>query len=209
MGSGSLSDWAADTYMGGMTGDQIANIAFLALLGAALGGSYLVSQRGNMGRVAQQASIWALIFVGVVAAFGMWGDIQRSVRPMQSVTAGGEIVVPRSPDGHYYLVAEINGTPVNFVVDTGASDMVLTQGDAARAGIDPSTLRYVGQAMTANGMVSTAAVTLDSVMLGGVIDEGVRAVVNGGEMGGSLLGMRYLDRFSSIQIRDGELVLTR
>ena len=122
---------------------------------------------------------------------------------------GTVIEVPRAPDGHYYLIMEINEVPVRFVVDTGASDMVLAEQDAIRAGVDMDRLIFSGRALTANGMVETAPVRLDQVALEGVVDTGVRAVVNAGQMEESLLGMAYLDRFDRIAIADGQLVLTR
>ena len=65
--------------------------------------------------------------------------------------------VPRSADGHYYLTMEVNGAPIRFVVDTGATELVLSRADAERAGIDTGGLIYSGRAFTANGMVETAA----------------------------------------------------
>jgi aspartyl protease family protein len=209
MACANLSGWVDNPYMNSMDGDQIARIAFLGLLGAAVAGSYLMSQRGNMGKVAQQASIWGLIFVGVIAAVGMWGDIQQTVAPRQQINSEGIITVPRSPDGHYYLTLDINGVPIPFVIDTGASQVVLSQQDAARVGINPQELRYLGQASTANGTVTTATVTLYSVALAGVTESNVRAVVNGGPMDGSLLGMTYLNAFSAIRIEGSEMVLVR
>ncbi|MCB5197980.1 TIGR02281 family clan AA aspartic protease [Loktanella sp. TSTF-M6] len=192
-----------------MSTDQIMQATFLTLMGGAIFVSYLVSQRGRMGKVAQQASIWGLIFIGVIGAIGLWGDISRDVLPRQSVTSGGDIVLPQQADGHYYIRLDVNDVPVDFVIDTGASQIVLSQQDAQRIGLDPDTLRYLGSASTANGIVQTAPVTLDLVTLGDVTETRVPAVVNGGDMFGSLLGMSYLSRFSNIQIRDGELVLTR
>jgi aspartyl protease family protein len=192
-----------------MNGDQIANIAFLGLLGAAIAGSYFMSQRGNLGKTAQQAAVWGLIFVGVIAVVGMWSDIRNTVSPRQQIGAAGEIVLPRQPNGHYYLTLDVNDVPVEFVVDTGASQIVLSQTDAARVGIDPASLRYLGLANTANGQVRTAPVWLDRVSLDDLQDFDVPAVVNDGQMDGSLLGMTYIDSFDTIQIRDGELILQR
>ena len=115
----------------------------------------------------------------------------------------------RARDGHYYLTVGINDTPVRFVVDTGASEMVLTQSDALRAGLDPDTLNYLGRANTANGEVRTAFVRLDAVTLGNTTDRNVGAVVNQVDMKQSLLGMGYLERWGRIEIADGELILTR
>lgn len=195
--------------MGGMDTDRIMQITYLTLLGGAIAVSYFVSQRGQMGKMAQQASIWGLIFVGVIAAAGMWGDIRQSVAPQQSVMTEGQIVLPRQADGHFYARLDVNGRPLTFMVDTGASQIVLSAADAAAVGIDKDTLRYLGQASTANGTVRTAQVTLDSVSLGGVTQADVRAVVNQGDMAGSLLGMSYLRNFSNIQITADDLILTR
>ena len=103
----------------------------------------------------------------------------------------------------------MNGTPVRFVIDTGASDMVLSNADARAVGLDTDRLAYLGRAQTANGTVPIARVTLDSVALGDVTDRNVGASVNGGEMFGSLLGMSYLERFGRIEIANGRLILER
>jgi len=81
-----------------MNGDQIANIAFLGLLGAAIAGSYFMSQRGNLCKTAQQAAVWGLIFVGVIAVVGMWSDIRNTVSPRQQIGAAGEIVLTPSAE---------------------------------------------------------------------------------------------------------------
>ncbi len=192
-----------------MDADLTARFIWLALLAAALLGWFLMQMRGNPGRSLQQIAVWALIFVGLVAGYGLWQDIRGQVAPMQAVMEDGRIELPVGRDGHYHATVVVNGTPIDFIVDTGASDIVLTRADAARAGIDLAGLTFFGQAQTANGSVETAPVTLDNVTFGPVTDTDVRAVVNGGEMAGSLLGMAYLHRFSRIEIEAGTLVLTR
>lgn len=192
-----------------MNGDQIAQLAYLSLWGLALAGAVFVTYRGRMGQAAQQAAIWALIFVGVIAAYGMWEDISNDVMGRQSIAQNGQIIVPLEADGHYHLTLDVNDVPVRFIVDTGASEIVLSQSDARRIGIDPNTLSYFGSAQTANGVVRTAFVRLDSVALGDTRDLGVSAVVNSGAMDASLLGMSYLGLYDRIEISNNELVLTR
>jgi aspartyl protease family protein len=193
-----------------MNGLDIGNMIYLVLLGVVIGGYLLVANRHQMGKIAQQAAIWVFIFLGAIVVAGMWGDIANTVMPRQSVAQDGtQIIVPRATDGHYYVTLDLNGVPIRFVVDTGASEMVLTQADALRAGVDMSRLIFSGRAMTANGMVETAPVTLDTVTLGGVSDARVRATVNGGEMAESLLGMSYLHRFSRLEFANGKLMLER
>lgn len=193
-----------------MTGDTTANLIYLVLLGCAVGGWFLMQNRNGMGKMLQQAMIWGFIFLGVVAGYGLWSDVQRQTTGGQMLQLGdGQITVPRQPDGHYYLTLALNGENIRFVVDTGATDMVLTREDAARAGLDVDALNFVGTANTANGTVRTAPVRLNTVRLGDITDTDVYASVNGGQMEGSLLGMGYLERWGRIEISGGELRLTR
>lgn len=178
-----------------MDGDMLARLGFLAIILVALGGWALVEFRQRMGQALRMATAWGLIFVGVMAGYGLWSDISREALPRQMVSAEGQVEVPRAPDGHYYLTLAIDGTPLTFMVDTGASGMVLSLADAERVGIAVADLRFLGQAMTANGIVRTAQVTLPVVELGPFRNEGFRAYVNAGEMQGSLLGMDYLGQF--------------
>ena len=200
---------ADDAYINPMSTDQIMQLTYLVLLAAAIGGSAIVAGRSNMGKMAQQAAIWALIFVGVIGAYGLWEDISNDVNPRQAIINDSTVAVPRGNDGHYHLTLGIDGTDVAFVVDTGASQMVLSQQDAARIGIDTASLNYSGMASTANGVVRTAPVMLGEVVLGGITDRNIPAVVNGGEMDASLLGMSYLGLYNRIEISNGELVLNR
>lgn len=189
---------------------QWGNLAYLVLLGAVLIFWFMVQNRQSLGKTLQQAIAWGLIFLGVIAVIGIWDDIRQTVSPAQRMVAtDGRVEVPMARDGHYYLTLGINGKPVDFLVDTGASDMVLTRDDARRAGVPLDDLAYTGRAMTANGAVRTAPIRLDEVSLGPVSDRNVRAWVNEGAMEQSLLGMAYLRRWQHIEIRDGALVLTR
>ena len=193
-----------------MTADQTASFIYLVLLGAVIALSHLVANRGNLGRVARQAALWGLIFLGAVAVVGLWPTIRDTVMPRQTVLADGrQITVPMSADGHFYLILDLNGVPVRFVVDTGATDMVLSAADATRIGIDQARLIYSGRAMTANGMVETAPVRIATVAIGPILDQGLRAVVNRGDLSESLLGMSYLRRFSRLEITEGQLLLER
>lgn len=192
-----------------MSTDQTMQLVYLILLGTALGGIFLVSNRQSLGKTAQQAVTWGLIFVGVIGAYGMWEDLGRQVSGAARVTAENRIEIPQSFDGHYRLALEVNGTSLPFIVDTGASQVVLNRADAARVGIDVEALRFDGVAFTANGQVATASVRLDSLAFGPFRDEAVPAVVSAGEMDGSLLGMSYLQRYDRIEISDGRMVLVR
>ena len=186
------------------------HLVYLSILGIAVVGWFIAENRYSLGRTIRVALAWGFIFLGVIAAYGLWDDIRDDVAPRQTVFQDeARVEVPRSFDGHYYLTLHLNGIPVDFVVDTGATDMVLTRGDAARIGLDPGALAYTGIAGTANGQVRTARVRLDEVSLGGIVDRNVSASVNEGTMDTSLLGMTYLQRFERLEISNGRLVLER
>ncbi|MCC6303597.1 MAG: TIGR02281 family clan AA aspartic protease [Rhodobacteraceae bacterium] len=193
-----------------MSEDVIGRLGFLVLLGTAILGYLLVANRDRLGTLLRHATLWGLIFVGLIAATGLWQDIREAALPRQTVFAAeGRIEVPAARDGHFYLTLEIDRQPVRFVVDTGATDLVLARQDALRLGIDPAGLVYTGTARTANGVVRTARTRLAEVRLGPFVDANLPAWVNAGEMDDSLLGMAYLQRFAKIEISRGRLTLSR
>ncbi|MBA3908818.1 MAG: TIGR02281 family clan AA aspartic protease [Rhodobacter sp.] len=178
-----------------MDGETLARVAYLAIILVALGGWVMVEFRQRMGQALRMALAWGLIFVGMMAGYGLWSDIRQDALPRQMVSTSGGVEVPRASDGQYYLTLEINDTPVPFLVDTGASGMVLSLDDAKRLGIEAESLTFLGEAMTANGVVRTAQVTLPKIELGPFRNDNFRAYVTEGEMAGSLLGMDYLGQF--------------
>ncbi len=188
---------------------DIGRLTYLMLLLAAVAGYFLASNRGSWNKLAQQAAVWGLIFLGVVAGYGLWTDVSRDLAPRQAMVGSGQLEVPRQFDGHFYITARVGDTTIDFIVDTGATDVVLTQADARRAGIDLEGLAYSGTASTANGVVRTARARLDTLSLGAFSDRDVPVLVNEGAMDTSLLGMTYLRRFDRIEIAGDKLVLTR
>ena len=182
---------------------QIIAVALLLILGLSLFGSFLKSKR------MRNAIIWLLIFGGVIFGAGGWDKISQSLIQPQISFSDARVEVPKSRDNHFRLTLQINGVDVDFLVDTGASQVVLNQEDAARIGLNPDTLNYSGIAQTANGEVATAPVRLDRVELGEIKDIRVIASVNSGQMESSLLGMSYLSRFKSIEIHRDILILNR
>ena len=194
-----------------MSGDLLASLGYLALLLLALGGAYLASHRQSVGKSLQMALVWGMIFMGCMAIYGLWGDISRDYgrKSLPITQQDGAIAMPRASDGHYYVTAEVNGTEIEFLVDTGASDIVLSRADAARIGFDLDKLAFSGSARTANGVVPIAYGRLKTMRLGHHLDQAVSVSINGGEMDKSLLGMSYLGRFGRIEMTQDQLILRR
>jgi aspartyl protease family protein len=194
-----------------MSGDSLASLGYLALLLLALGGAYLASHRQSVGKSLQMALVWGMIFMGCMAIYGLWSDISRDYgrKSLPITQQDGAIALPRASDGHYYVTAEVNGTEIEFLVDTGASDIVLSRVDAARIGFDLDKLAFLGSARTANGIVPIAYGRLKTIRLGHHLDQAVSVSINGGEMDKSLLGMSYLGRFGRIEMTQDQLILRR
>jgi aspartyl protease family protein len=194
-----------------MSGDSLASLGYSALLLLALGGAYLASHNQSVGKSLQMALVWGMIFMGCMAIYGLWGDISRDYgrKSLPITQQDGAIALPRASDGHYYVTANVNGTEIEFLVDTGASDIVLSRLDAARIGFDLDRLAFLGSARTANGVVPIAYGRLKTIRLGNHLDQAVSVSINGGEMDKSLLGMSYLGRFGRIEMTQDQLILRR
>ena len=192
-----------------MDSEETGRLIYLVLLGSVIAGYFLISNRARMGEMARQAALWGFIFIGVIVAYGLWSDVSNTVLPRQSAFENGRIEVPIRTDGHFHLTLHVGEVPVEFIVDTGASGVVLTQDDAERVGIDTASLIFGGRASTANGEVRTARVRLEDVSLGDLDEGTLRAFVNEGELDSSLLGMSYLRRFGRVEFTPRTLVLER
>ncbi len=194
-----------------MDSDQIMRLIYLGVWGTVLISYFLIARTQNIGQSLRHLILWGLIIVGVAAGYGLWQEFTRD----NSITVAGDgsVVLWAGRNGHFHIELGVNGTPVDFIIDTGASDLVLSQADAARVGIDPQSLAYLGRARTANGTVGIARVTLDEVVLAHgdleIRDQNVSAFVNEGELDISLLGMGYLRRYARIAIEGDRLILER
>lgn len=127
--------------------------------------------------------------------------------PEEQALDGGSVAVmlDREDNGHFYADVRVNGTPVRFMIDTGASGIALTQDDAENAGLVLSSASEV-VGMGAGGEVYGEFVQLDSVELGSNSVNDVPAIVlDGGEQ--SLLGQSFLSKFGSVEIRGDKMVL--
>jgi len=110
----------------------------------------------------------------------------------------------RAPDGHFYANAQVNGATIRFMVDTGASVVMLTPGDAQRAGIAVPTERALAAGV--GGTVAVAPVMIDRLAIGAIEARSIQAAV-ADQLPVSLLGQNFLARFDSVEIRADRMVL--
>lgn len=114
----------------------------------------------------------------------------------------------RARQGNQFFVeATVNGYPIHFVVDTGATLVSLTPADAQAIGFDLDRLDWSVKTATANGNGLNARVTLKELRLGSIAEFDIPALVMRAPGSPSLLGMSFLSRLKSWQIRDGVLTI--
>jgi aspartyl protease family protein len=120
------------------------------------------------------------------------------------------VEIARGQRGEFQIVTEINGSRVSTVYDTGASAVVLTQEAAKAAGLPLEFLNYSVPVETANGRTRAAPVTLDRVKVGNIVERNVPALIaQPGQLRTSLLGMSFLNRLASSEVRSDRLVLRK
>jgi aspartyl protease family protein len=131
------------------------------------------------------------------------------VEPVQSASPDSRsVVISPSGNGHFQVEGRVDGRRMDFMVDTGASVIALTERDAAMLGIHPAESDYVATVRTANGVARAAPVMLDRVEIDDLEVRDVAAMVMPeGALSDNLLGLSFLSRLHRFEYSDGKLVL--
>jgi aspartyl protease family protein len=200
--------------------DDNRRLVYLAALLALVGGGSIgsIARQGapGVGRAAGQLAIWIAIGVALLLGYSYRAELSDASRrisalllPAQGQALDGQTMrFTLEADRQFHVKAMVGGTPVYFLVDTGASDVLLSQADARRVGIDPEALSYTQLYRTASGTARGAAVTLPEIDIGTIRLTDVNASVSEGGTDGSLLGMSFLGRLSGYQV-DGDTLTLR
>jgi aspartyl protease family protein len=179
------------------------------------GGLVLVIFRNHITRALEAAVFWVVI--GLLLAVGYAyrvelheaGDrVLAELIPGRAVTHGQIVEIVRGKSGDFSVHTHVNGARVAMLLDTGASSVILTQDAAKAAGLPIDLLAYTINVDTANGPMHAAPVTLDRIVVGGLIERQVPAlVVQAGGLRNNLLGMTFLNRLESWEVRGDKLRL--
>ncbi len=124
-----------------------------------------------------------------------------------SVSFANAAVISREADGHYWTSADVDGTSVKFMVDTGASIVALTYRDAQRVGLSPEEMVFDNEIRTAGGITMGAFVVLERIRIGQVEVEQVGAMVLQEGLDQSLLGMTFLNELYSYEFKRSQLII--
>jgi aspartyl protease family protein len=187
-----------------------------ALMLAAVAAGTLGNYRGQLSEGLKAIAAWLGIALVLVAGYafrfelaGFGNRVVGAVVPGLTLFGdGGEVTVSRSADGHFAMTLKINGQDVRAMFDTGASSIVLRFEEAAKLGIKVSDIDFSVTVRTANGVTQSAPVMLEEVRLGGISEKRVRALIaRPGALSENLLGMTFLERLPSYEVRGDQLIL--
>jgi aspartyl protease family protein len=194
-----------------------SNIAYLVRTAAVLvlvSTAFLFGRHIPMREVVRNILIWLTVAAILVIGFTYQDeirDVATRVRaeliPGYPISNAHELILTQSEDGNFYVYGEVNGTSVKFLVDTGASDVTLSPGDAQRLGIDLNTLDFSQIYDTANGAGRGAFYTVRTLSIGALQLSDVSVSINQAPMRQSLLGMTFLSHLASVELRGRKLIL--
>ena len=192
---------------------DIGSLVIKIILVIFVGGLVLVMFRERFSKAIEALLFWAviglLLVVGYSYRFELHDVGQRVIAelvPGYVASHGRDVEVVRGRGGDFAVSARINGARIAMVLDSGASSVVLTQEAAKAAGLPIEVLNYTVMVDTANGRTHAAPVTLDRVTVGSLSEREVPALVaQAGELKHNLLGMSFLNRLESWEVRGDTL----
>ena len=182
----------------------------------ALVSSGLVSaRRFDLGQTARVVIGWVAIFAVVIVGYAFRDDAVRLASRVRSALMPAyaqqdsphSLVISRGEGDAFYVIGRVNGANVRFLIDTGSTDIVLSPADAERAGLSAAGRAFDRPSETANGVGYGAAAVADSLTVGPIRMTGVPVSINQAPMTSSLLGMPFLRRLDSFEIRGDRLFL--
>lgn len=178
-------------------------------------GLLLVLFRERLTRAFEAALFWTVIGLLLAIVYAYRIELQEAgdrvlaeLVPGRAAMHGRTVEIVRGRNGDFSVHTAVNGARVTMVLDTGASSVVLTQDAAKAAGLPMDMLAYTVNVNTANGRTRAAPVTLDKLTVGNLTEREVPAlVVQNGQLKNNLLGMTFLNRLESWDVRGDRLRL--
>jgi aspartyl protease family protein len=203
----------------GLTGElstgEMASLFYKIGFVVLVSGAVLAIFRQNFTQAVVQALIWVVVGLGLVLGytyrFELYDVSDRvlvELMPGRASSHGHTVELARANMGDFRIGTEVNGVRIPMVLDTGASSVVLTHEAARAAGLPTEFIKYAVNVDTANGHTLAAPVTLDRLAIGGIVERKVPALIaQPGQLKTSLLGMSFLNRLQSWEVRGGRLMM--
>jgi len=201
--------------IGPLSSGQFGSLAYKIALLVFVGATVLIIFRERFAQALTATLLWVVLALILVIGYSYRFELRNvadrviaELIPGHPISHGRTVEVARAFNGDFEVTAEINGARVGMVLDTGASSVVLTRDDAKAAGLPLEVLVYSANIDTANGRTRAAPVTLDRIAIGGLVERSVAALVaQPGQLKTSLLGMSFLNRLQSWEVRGDRLLL--
>jgi len=189
----------------------VSKIAILVVVGV----SALMMFRNRFWQALQSALVWLVIALALSVIYtyrfelrAIGDRVLAEMIPGHPVQIGRTVELVRGHSGDFQISTQVNGARIAMVLDTGASAVMLTQEAAKAAGLPLEVLAYTVDIDTANGRTHAARVTLDRIAIGNIVEHAVPALVaQSGHLKESLLGMSFLNRLESWEVRGDKLLL--
>jgi aspartyl protease family protein len=196
-----------------MNGDRALDLVW-ALGCLVLVGSALAARRVPVARAWKMALAWLAIFGAIFLLFafhddfGMVGQRLRvAIYPETGIVSGETLQIPMSDDGHFWVRGLVNGTEQRFLVDSGATTVVLSADAVREAGISVDDDDFASLIQTANGTVAAHRIRIGRLAVGPIARDNV-AAVTADEFGDiNVLGMNFLSTLSAWGVEGRTLVL--
>ena len=192
-----------------MIGERTPDVAYYAMGGLFVLSS-LLAMRLPLGKALRMALAWSAIFVGFFVIFAFrseflaFGQRLRAEATGSSITAGPEVRIPISDDGHFWVEASVNGHLSRFLIDSGASVTTLSHDTARSAGVsDNGPHNFVS---TANGAATMIEATAAKVELGPIVRTDFPVDINDRDQT-NVLGMNFLSSLSGWRVEGHYLIL--
>lgn len=197
--------------------DGIMRFVYIGLLLLLVSGGVSISGQGGWLKTLRNIALIAFAFLVLIVGYtykdnlgSVYNRVKAEILPgsPQNI-GGGEVILRRdSRSGQFETTALVNGSNTVFLVDTGASSVVLPYEDALSFGYEDADLNFVLQVSTANGSTFVAPIRLNAIKIGDIVVNDVRAAVSKpGELTTGLLGLTFLDRLEGYSVSGDVMTL--
>jgi aspartyl protease family protein len=178
-------------------------------------GMLLTAFRWRLSEAFEAAMLWLVVVAFILVGYtyrsevGEVGErVLTQVIPGYVASRGREVELSRGRAGEFPVTTRVNGARVAMILDTGASAVMLTQDAARAAGLPLEVLNYTVSLETANGRTRAAAVTIDRLAIGNIVERSVPAlIVPNNQLKTNLLGMTFLNRLESWHVKGDRLLM--
>jgi len=205
-GQGTIGDLTSGDFA-----SLLVNVAWLVLIAGVL----IALFRDRLTKALEAAVLWIvialLLMLGYTYRFQLRDiadQVMAELVPGRIADSGRTVALARAQSSDFQITTDVNGHSIPMILDTGASSVVLTNEAAKAVGLPVEVIKYTVNIATANGHTKAAEVTLDRVAVGSIVERSVPALIaQPGQLKTSLLGMSFLNRLQSWEVRGDKLVL--